>query len=451
MPTSYTFFKQEIKQWFLENIPTSKRILDVGPGEGTYANLLRSSGYRIDAVEIHGPYVDKYKLRDLYDNVYINDILNFDIQDYDVIILGDVLEHIIPLYAQGLIRKIKNHGQQCLVAVPYMMSQEESEGNPHEAHHQEDLTPELMKERYSTLQMIYSNEYYGYYTFPETKHEKAFVLYATESYAQTVQGCVNSLNAFSTIPIFVYMLNSDIQINGVVSINWKCDALNPKQEKYIDRASLDIYKILIQRPLIVKDALEKYANVVTYVDADSIATEFVNNIFDYFPKDNEFPYFVEGIYEFLKIGDRGGAIDYDNLNTTLEAPVCELFKSDQKERINTKYRQTGYFVAGQKCIDFLEIWNYRCRHPLILKSNSYYCSFNEETVLQTMLYDYKIYNGLPLIYCNGLLTNEIEYKGYSYMVKEWLKIPAKKSEHLFFHGEKDLNKMNDFINHLKNK
>ena len=52
MPNSYTLFKQEIKQWFLENIPTSKRILDVGPGCGTYATLLHSIGYRIDAVEI---------------------------------------------------------------------------------------------------------------------------------------------------------------------------------------------------------------------------------------------------------------------------------------------------------------------------------------------------------------------------------------------------------------
>ena len=106
MPYSFTYFKEEVKEWFIQNVPTSKRILDVGPGLGTYSNLLRSLGYRMDAVEIYEPYIDKYELRDKYDNVFVGSIVTFDINDYDFIILGDVLEHIPANYAKELIRDI---------------------------------------------------------------------------------------------------------------------------------------------------------------------------------------------------------------------------------------------------------------------------------------------------------------------------------------------------------
>jgi len=444
MPTSYSFFKEEVQKWFFTNISLNKKVLDVGPGMGTYSDLIREAGYKIDAVEIYKPYIEKYSLNEKYDNVFISDILDFDISEYDVIILGDVLEHIPLKEAQELIIKIKLENKQCLVAVPYMMPQGEHEGNIYETHHQDDLSPENMKEKYPELNLLYSNVYYGYYTLSQ---KRAYVLYATESYASTVQGCVNSLKAVSKIPVYVYMLNSGVQIEGAVSINWKCDALNPKQEEYIDRASLDIYKVLIQRPLIVKDALEKYADVVAYIDADSVATEFVDNIFDYFPENNFFPYFVEGIYEFLKIGDRGGAASRDNMEDTLEAPACRLFNVNQYVR--QKYRQTGYFVAGSNCLEFLDEWFYMCIHPKILKDSALHAPYNEETILNILLWRYNIQIGIPYIYTNGSIEEILSNKTDP-INRDWFKVPEKKNELLFYHGEKNLIKMNKMIKQLRN-
>ena len=118
MPYSFEFFKNDVTNWVKDNIPTHKRVLDVGPGVGTYSNLLRESGYHIDAVEIYEPYIAKYDLLEKYDNVYVEDILNFSIKDYDFIILGDVLEHIPEKEAVDLIEKIIDLGKECLVAVP---------------------------------------------------------------------------------------------------------------------------------------------------------------------------------------------------------------------------------------------------------------------------------------------------------------------------------------------
>lgn len=88
------------------------------------------------------------------------------------------------------------------------MEQGEHEGNIHETHYQPDLTVDVMTERYPHLTCIYNNEYYGYYIHLQKKYDRAFVLYATESYHGTVTACVKSLRAASDIPVIVYMLNS---------------------------------------------------------------------------------------------------------------------------------------------------------------------------------------------------------------------------------------------------
>jgi hypothetical protein len=243
------------------------------------------------------------------------------------------------------------------------------------------------------------------------------------------------------------MLNSHnkIKVENTFTIRWECDVIHlKKRNDYIKREDKQIYKLLIERPKIVKHALEKFAEVVAYVDTDSVATKNVNKIFDYFQSDSSYPYFTSGIYDFLIINGRGGASSYDDLSTTLEAPACELFGIDQSVR--KAYRQTGYFVAGQKCIEWLDLWYWMCIHPIILKDNAWYASFNEETIANCLLWKNKQLNGLPYCYINGLYNN-LEYKDQEYFMGEWKKVPLK-SNHFFWHGEKDIQKVNDFIEYL---
>jgi 2-polyprenyl-3-methyl-5-hydroxy-6-metoxy-1,4-benzoquinol methylase len=108
MPESYNFYKSEIRQYFKHQVSTNKKILDVGPGRGTYSLTLRGLGYQMDCIEIWPPYIDEYGLKDKYENVYIGNIVDFDISAYDFIIIGDVLEHLSAKDAKELINKI--HG-----------------------------------------------------------------------------------------------------------------------------------------------------------------------------------------------------------------------------------------------------------------------------------------------------------------------------------------------------
>lgn len=273
--------------------------------------------------------------------------------------------------------------------------------------------------------------------------EKAYVLYTTPSYLNTVKACVKSINTVSDIPVYVYTVNFIADVPGATSVYWECDSLADSKSAYIDRMDSEIYKLLIQRPRIIEHALYTIKTVV-YVDSDSIATSNIDSIFSYLPEDSEFPYFVEGIYDYLHINGRGGAISKDDLSTTLEHPACELFNVNQT--IRERYRQTGYFVAGQSCKVFLEEWWEMCNHPEVLSNPQHYAPYHEETIVNVLLWKNKFLKGLPYIYVNGDFIGKVEFgKGH---VKDWVRFPDSPKELMFFHGIKDPEIMNDMINKL---
>jgi len=293
---------------------------------------------------------------------------------------------------------------------------------------------------------------------------KAYILHANEKYFDIIYTAILSIRQYSNLPIYVYLINSNrkIDISGVTTIRWDLNLENNNNNYiqdgnnfYINRGSSEIYNILIQKPLIAKHALENFVDVVAYIDSDSIATPYVENIFNYYNDTESYPYFGQGIYQFLHYNGRGGAMDESDLSTTLEHPISELFRLNQYNRIARFYRQTGYFIAGKNNIDFLEEWYWMCNHPTILKNTAYYAPFHEETILNPLLWDRKFYNGLPLVYLNGTLEtidevyNNLGFTGDVREIRQWLKIPANKEELLFFHGEKNIEVRNKMIVKLK--
>jgi|TARA_R100000482_G_scaffold17478_2_gene5037 autotransporter strand-loop-strand O-heptosyltransferase len=171
MPYSRADLKLEIQTHFDKGFSRDLKILDVGPGAGMYGGLLSeysdildySLGFELDCLEIYPPYIEKFKLKEIYKNVFIGDICTFNISSYDYIILGDVLEHLSIDNAKKVLNTINKNNQKCMVAVPYLSEQGEHEGNIYEAHLQPDLTPEIMKQRYPSLKLLYGNDSYGYY------------------------------------------------------------------------------------------------------------------------------------------------------------------------------------------------------------------------------------------------------------------------------------------------
>jgi autotransporter strand-loop-strand O-heptosyltransferase len=276
------------------------------------------------------------------------------------------------------------------------------------------------------------------YTYEHIKADKMYVLYANASYYSTVCMAVESINKVSDIPVTVYMLNDHREVPGANTVYWECDIKDVSQEVYIDRDDSRIYNLLIQRPFIVKHALEHFANTICYVDSDSVATQYVDSIFDMYNTECGHPYFVEGIYDYLHSNGRGGADSKEDLSTTLEHPACELFNVNQYVR--ERYRQTGYFVAGKNTINFLDEWYWMCTHPIILKSPQIYAPYHEETIVNVLLWKYNIHQGLPYIYTNaGLdkLDRIYNEDNWGKHVTNWFRLPECKEQLLFLHGEKN--------------
>src|SRR4051794_34431011 len=92
---------REGKEWTAERVSelAPRRVLDVGPGVGTYVDLLRPllPGSHWTGLEVHRPYVERFDLGDRYDDLLIGDVRAFDWQargNWDLVIFGDVLEHL---------------------------------------------------------------------------------------------------------------------------------------------------------------------------------------------------------------------------------------------------------------------------------------------------------------------------------------------------------------------
>jgi len=161
--TSMHYFKEDIKKWIYDNFAKDITILDVGAGCGTYWNLLHDKFRNIDAVEAFEPNITDHNLREKYRIVFFSDIRDLTYNHYNLIIFGDILEHLAVEDAQKVLDYAYDRCDNLVVALPYMYEQDAIYGNTYEIHQQPDLTPENVLERYPRLQLLFNNDQCGYY------------------------------------------------------------------------------------------------------------------------------------------------------------------------------------------------------------------------------------------------------------------------------------------------
>ena len=119
-----------------------RHILDVGCGMGTYYDLLKPHlpDVAIDGVEIWEPYISQYKLDEKYDYLYFDDARQIGFMPYDLVIFGDVLEHMTnedALSVWDIARRSAGWGMISLPIVHYPQGAEF--GNPYEEHVQDHI------------------------------------------------------------------------------------------------------------------------------------------------------------------------------------------------------------------------------------------------------------------------------------------------------------------------
>ena len=141
-------------------------VLDIGPGVGTYAKLLAGpqvSG--LTGIEIWEPYVHTYRLRDYYDEVIVGDARLVAWPEADVVIMGDVAEHMTVPEAQTLWDKAIASAQRAIyLSIPIVhYPQGHIEGNPHEHHVVDDWNHDKVLDSFPGIQTWWRGSEVGVY------------------------------------------------------------------------------------------------------------------------------------------------------------------------------------------------------------------------------------------------------------------------------------------------
>lgn len=159
---SYDYGKPEVVKYIRNTFKYKASCLDVGACDGKWANLLND--YLImDAVEIYKPSIIECGLAARYRNVFNMDIADLEYKWYDLIIFGDVIEHMTVEKAQHVLNYARGRCTDMIIGVPYLYAQGELYGNPYERHIQDDLTHEIFNERYPGFDLLWSKDNYAYY------------------------------------------------------------------------------------------------------------------------------------------------------------------------------------------------------------------------------------------------------------------------------------------------
>lgn len=153
MPTSHNTNIEYVARLLRDKDPNT--VLDIGAGAGKYGHIARAvlqNAKKIDAVEVWEPYISKYKLECLYDTVFNSDVRKLNKFRYDLVIMGDVLEHMSKEDAQKLWGRVKSQAKYAIFSIPVCdCPQGHVHGNPYEEHVKDDWTHEEVMESFDCI------------------------------------------------------------------------------------------------------------------------------------------------------------------------------------------------------------------------------------------------------------------------------------------------------------
>ena len=120
-----------------------QRVVDVGAGCGTYLDLLGplSPEAHWTAIEVWEPYLAEYALDERYHEVIVRDARDTSFPNLrpDLVIFGDVIEHMHQDEAVAMVRKALSASPYVMISIPIITyPQHEIESNPFQRHIKED-------------------------------------------------------------------------------------------------------------------------------------------------------------------------------------------------------------------------------------------------------------------------------------------------------------------------
>jgi len=158
MPTSSPTGKKQIRQWISKH--NINKVLDVGCGEGTYPRLFKETYTLLKnaewwGIEAWNSYISEFNLNQLYDTIINNDArkINWDnLPIFDLVIFGDVLEHMTKEESQTLVNQALKRSKFVVISIPIVHSPQGAHGgNPFEVHVKDNWTHQEVLESFPNI------------------------------------------------------------------------------------------------------------------------------------------------------------------------------------------------------------------------------------------------------------------------------------------------------------
>lgn len=142
MPYSNTTFDGYVLK--LLDLLQPATVLDIGAGAGKYGKMVRDWGKSkllerpwVTGVEADDSYISRFELAKLYDTLIVDDantLIHRPKMRFDLVILGDVIEHMRKSRALDLLNFLVYRSGYIVVVTPDKFQQDDWEGHALEAH-----------------------------------------------------------------------------------------------------------------------------------------------------------------------------------------------------------------------------------------------------------------------------------------------------------------------------
>jgi len=293
--------------------------------------------------------------------------------------------------------------------------------------------------------------------------KRAFITFTNEKYMPLISKLIESVLMFSKYPIIVYTYNftHDFNHKQVYTKRIDDDVLGiPEYIKdanditdnigIVTRNNFNSYYTLSRKPTILTDAMENGLVEGIFLDGDGIIAESVDSMFEYLIECENYPLVGKGLFDYMILNGKGGP------NDPLELPLMNLLNVNKR---SMHYVQSNFMVFNKQCRSFFDECVIVSNHPEVLKNFYNYAPWQDETIINVLLWKYNANKQLPIVHFNlsnyEELLNFYENKKCNYYVKDcpWHYIPENKNDIKFFHGcksESELTKCIDYLNGKKN-
>ena len=309
--------------------------------------------------------------------------------------------------------------------------------------------------------------------YDDTKMDKAYVMHCDENYLPIVENSIKTVREFSQLPIIVYVINSDAKVNvpGVITHRLDFDIRQGDtfietaegENKFIQRNSQAVYDIITKKADACKHALENYANTIVYLDGDIVATHKIDELFDYPVNSVDYPLCTTASYEYMMMNGAGSPFPENegevfDLTKTIETDVCNLLGVNIWNRnYPLNYVQTGFILAGQNSLPFIQEWIDLCNLPEIANNHNRYAPYHEETLFNVLRWKYNYRGQLPFVYVNANSVETVKnifyntkYDGRNYVIQpNFGSRTGRFNDIKAFHGEKRPEVIKEMVNEIK--